>query len=84
MIDYLPSIAQQILDTAWSQLEDADYENHARVIIGNDMVLVDKDEFEELKAVVTNDRDLQDFTEIVPLTKEEEANRHPQSKKRKK
>ena len=51
MIDYLPSIAQQILDTAWSQLEDADYENHARVIIGNDMVLVDKDEFEELKAV---------------------------------
>ena len=66
MIDYLPSIAQQILDTAWSQLEDADYENHARVIIGNDMVLVDKDEFEELKAVVTNDRDLQDFSEIVP------------------
>ena len=73
MIDYLPSIAQQILDTAWSQLEDADYENHARVIIGNDMVLVDKDEFEELKAVVTNDCYLQDFTEIVPLAKEEEA-----------
>lgn len=66
MID-LPAIAQQILDTAWSQLEDADYENHARVIIGNDMVLVDKEEFEELKAVVTNDRDLQDFEEIVDV-----------------
>ena len=73
MIDYLPSIAQQILYTAWSQLEDADYEDHARVIIGNDMVLVDKYEFEELKAVVTNDRDMQDFTDIVPLAKEEEV-----------
>lgn len=70
MIDYLPSIAQQILDTAWSQLEDADYENHARVIIGNDMVLVDKEEFEELKAVVTNDRDLQDFEEIFDVKEE--------------
>ena len=69
MID-LPAIAQQILDTAWSQLEDADYENHARVIIGNDMVFVDKEEFEELKAVVTNDRDLQDFEEIVDVKKE--------------
>ena len=66
MIDYLPSIAQEILDTAWGQLEDADYENHARVIIGNDMVLVDKDEFEELKAVVTNDLAPQDFSEIIP------------------
>lgn len=69
MID-LPAIAQQILDTAWSQLEDADYENHARVIIGNDMVLVDKDDFEELKQVVTNDRDLQDFEEIVDVKEE--------------
>lgn len=68
MIDYLPSIAQQILDTAWSQLEDADYENHARVIIGNDMVLVDKEEYEELKQIVTNDRDLQSFEELVPST----------------
>lgn len=68
MIDYLPSIAQQILDTVWSQLEDADYENHARVIIGNDMVLVDKEEYEELKQIVTNDRDLQSFEELVPST----------------
>ena len=70
---YLPVIAQLILDTAWAQLEDADYENYARVIIGNDMVLVDKDDFEELKTVVTNDRDLQDFSEIVPSAKEEEV-----------
>ena len=69
----LPVIAQLILDTAWSQLEDADYENQARVIIGGDMVLVDKEEFEELKAVVTNDRDLQDFSEIVPSAKEGEV-----------
>ena len=68
MIDYLPSIAQQILDTVWSQLEDADYANHARVIIGNDMVLVDKEEYEELKQIVTNDRDLQSFEELVPST----------------
>jgi len=66
MFDELPSIAQEILDTAWSQLEDADYENHARVIIGNDMVFVDKDEFEELKAVVTDDLAPQDFSEIIP------------------
>jgi len=66
MIDYLPSIAQEILDTAWGQLEDADYENHARVIIGKDMVLVDKEEFEELKAVVTNGLAPQDFSEIIP------------------
>jgi len=70
MID-LPAIAQQILDTAWSQLEDADYENHARVIIGGDMVLIDRDEFEELKQVVTNDRDLQDFEEIVTIKEED-------------
>ena len=68
MIDYLPSIAQQILDTAWAQLENANYENYARVIIGGDMVLVDKEEYEELKQIVTNDRDLQSFEELVPST----------------
>jgi len=73
MIDYLPSIAQQILDTAWSQLEDANYEGYARVIIGNDMVLIDKDEFEELKAVVNNARNLQVFEEIVSSTREEKV-----------
>ena len=41
-----------------------------RLTIGNDMVLVDKEEFEELKAVVTNDRDLQDFEEIVDVKEE--------------
>lgn len=64
----LPSIAQQILDTAWAQLENANYENYARVIIGGDMVLVDKEEYEELKQIVTNDRDLQSFEELVPST----------------
>lgn len=83
MIDYLPSIAQQILDTAWSQLEKAQTtRNHAKVIIGNDMVLVDKEEFEELKAVVTNDRDLQDFSEIVPSAKEEEPEQSEPNRRR--
>lgn len=43
-------IAREILENAICQLEDADYENNARVIIGTAMVLVDKDDFEELKA----------------------------------
>jgi len=83
MIDHLPSIAQQILDTAWSQLEKAQTtRNYAKVIIGNDMVLVDKEEFEELKAVVTNDRDLQDFSEIVPSAKEEEPEQSEPNRRR--
>ena len=72
MIDYLPSIAQQILDTAWSQLEDADYENHARVIIGNDMVLVDKEEFEELKVFLDKGQDTREFSDIVPSSGKKE------------
>ena len=44
-----PLIAQYILDVVWDQIEDADYENQARVIIGGDMVLIDREEFEELR-----------------------------------
>lgn len=69
----LPFIARYILETAWNQLEDANYDNKARVIIGNDMVLIDKEEFEELKGVVGNDCNLHDFSEIVKSVKDEEA-----------
>lgn len=61
----LPSIVQQILDTVCNQLEDADYEENARVIIGYDMVLLDKDEFYELKKYVTDGVGANDFDEIV-------------------
>lgn len=71
MID-LPAIAQQILDAAWSQLEDADYENHARVIIGGDIVLIDKEDFEELKTMVNNERGIQRFEEIVTIKEQEQ------------
>ena len=48
----LPIKAQEILSTAFEQIEDADYEGKARVIIGCDMVLIDNEEFDELKALV--------------------------------
>lgn len=42
-------IAREILENAFCQLEDAEYENHARLFIGETMVLLDHDDFEELK-----------------------------------
>lgn len=61
----LSPIVQQILDTVCRQLEDADYEDNARVIIGYDMILLDKDEFYELKKYVTEGVGANDFGEIV-------------------
>lgn len=43
-------IAKEILENAICQMEDAKYENHARVFIGDAMVLLEKDDFDELKA----------------------------------
>lgn len=45
----LSLIAQNILGTAFDQMADADYENHGRIDIGNTFILIDKDEFEELR-----------------------------------
>ena len=42
-------IAREILENAFCQLEDAEYENHAQLYVGEQMVLVDHDEFEELR-----------------------------------
>ena len=66
-----PLIAQYILDVVWDQIEDADYENQARVIIGGDMVLIDREEFEELRQVITNDRGRK-FEDIVTIKEEEQ------------
>lgn len=63
----LPSIVQEILDAVWEQLEDADYENKAQVIIGGTFVLIDKDEFKELKDYVSNDIPSKTFDEIVQM-----------------
>lgn len=42
-------LAKEILEEAISNMEDADYEGQARVYIGNQMVLVEEEDFNELK-----------------------------------
>ena len=42
-------IAREILENAFCQMEDAEYENHARLFVGEQMVLIDHDDFEELR-----------------------------------
>ena len=42
-------IAREILENAFCQLEDAEYENNARLYVGGQMILVDHDDFEELR-----------------------------------
>jgi phage pi2 protein 07 len=42
-------IVNQIIGAALRQMEDADYENYGRVYIGGEMILIDKDEFNELR-----------------------------------
>ena len=41
-------IAREILENAFCQMEDAEYENHARLWVGEQMVLIGHDDFEEL------------------------------------
>ena len=60
----LPSIFQQIIEVAFEQLEDADYENMARVVIGGDMILVDSNDFEELKKHLGSEKEFTDIVEI--------------------
>ncbi len=60
----LPSIFHQIIEVAFEQLEDADYENMARVVIGGDMVLVDSNDFEELKKHLGSEKEFTDIVEI--------------------
>lgn len=47
-------ISQYILKTAFKQLKDADYEGKAEIQFENDFILLDKDEFEELKSDIIN------------------------------
>ena len=69
----IPIIAQLILETAWKEIEDADYENLARVIIGSDFELIDKEDYDELKEFLsencylsasTKDRKYEDIVTI--------------------
>ena len=50
----LPSIAKTILEKAFWQLEDADYKNYARVIIGYDQALLDRDDYYELREFLSD------------------------------
>lgn len=65
----LPSIAKEILEKAFWQLEDADYHNYARVVIGHDQALVDRDEFYELKEFLSDKMlgtgELKEFEDVV-------------------
>jgi len=70
-------IAKEILKNAICQLEDADYENNARLFIGETMILIDKDDFEELKKDILNfdqecDDDIKEkrFEDIVSIQTE--------------
>ena len=73
-------IAREILENAIVNLVDAEYDNNARIYIGESMVLVDKDDFEELKQNILDfdpdcDTDIKtlEFKDIVPDTDDEES-----------
>lgn len=61
---YMPTIFTGILEAAFNQLEDADYKNYARVFIGNEMILVDKDDFEELREFFGSDTQFENIVNI--------------------
>lgn len=70
-------IAREILENVFCQLEDAEYEDNARVIIGGTMVLVDHDDFEELRNDILafdsdcdDDIKLKEFGQIVKTWKD--------------
>jgi len=58
----IPVIAEIILEMAWKELVDADYDCHAKVVIGNDFLLVDKEEYEELRNYLESINSLPDRT----------------------
>ena len=65
-------IAREILENAFCQLEDAEYENNARLYVGEQMLIVDHDDFEELRNDILKfdpncdeDIKLKEFSQIV-------------------
>lgn len=60
----LPTEVYLILKTALYQMEDADYENNARLTIGGQILLFDEDEYNNLKDFMQFGRE---FTEIVDV-----------------
>lgn len=53
----LSFITRDIIEAALLDMEDAQYDNHARVFVGDHMILVDEEEFEELKQELLSFRD---------------------------
>ena len=45
----VPFIIEEIVDAVISQMEDANYCGYARVYIGNQLLLIDRNDFEDLK-----------------------------------
>jgi hypothetical protein len=69
----LSLIAREILKNAFCQLTDAEYENNARLYVGDEMILVDHDDFEELRNDILSfdpycgeEIKLKEFKQIVP------------------
>lgn len=63
-------ISTYILRVAFKQLKNADYYDHALIDIGDDCVLIDKDEFEDLKEDVMEFFS-DDYEEISSMTFED-------------
>lgn len=70
-------IAREILENAFCQLQDAEYEDNARLYVGEQMILVEKDDFEELRNDILrfdpecdNEIKLKEFSQIVKSYKD--------------
>ena len=63
----IPFIITDIIDSVIQQMEDADYDENAKVFIGNDMLLIDIADFEDLKKYCSNGLKEKRFEDIVKM-----------------
>ena len=63
----IPFIITEIVDSVIQQMEDANYDENARVYIGNDLLLIDFEDFEDLKKWCSDGLKNRRFEEIVKM-----------------
>lgn len=63
----IPFIITEIVDSVIQQMEDANYDENARVYIGNDMLLIDIEDFEALKKWCSDGLKNRRFEDIVKM-----------------